>query len=66
MQDVRSEDQSEFAKLISAAKANYLDKYEESRRHWGGGLRGAKSTAMLQKRAKAAGVKLTTEEATKV
>jgi hypothetical protein len=31
------------------------DKYEEQRRHWGGGLRGNKSTQMLRKRAKAAG-----------
>jgi len=31
------------------------DKYEEQRRQWGGGIRGNKSTAMLRKRAKAAG-----------
>jgi large subunit ribosomal protein L7Ae len=31
------------------------DKYEEQRRHWGGGVRGNKSTQMLRKRAKAAG-----------
>ena len=31
------------------------DKYEEHRRHWGGGIRGSKSTAKLQKRAKLAG-----------
>jgi large subunit ribosomal protein L7Ae len=31
------------------------DKYEEHRRHWGGGFRGNKSTAKLRKRAKAAG-----------
>lgn len=55
IQDVRSEDDRELATLVSAAKANYLDKYEESRRHWGGGVRGNKSTAKLAKRAKAAG-----------
>ncbi|KAK0538945.1 60S ribosomal protein L8 [Tilletia horrida] len=49
--EVRSEDQRELANLVSAAKANYLDKFEESRRHWGGGLRGNKSTEKLRKRA---------------
>lgn len=55
---VRSEDQAELAKLVSAAKANYvrrpspspyltplqLEKADETRRTWGGGIRGAKST----------------------
>jgi len=55
LQDVKSEDQRELATLVSAAKANFSDKYEEQRRQWGGGIRGNKSTAMLRKRAKAAG-----------
>ncbi|QRW20968.1 ribosomal protein L7Ae/L30e/S12e/Gadd45 family [Rhizoctonia solani] len=55
LQDVRSEDNKELSTLVSAAKANFTDKYEEHRRHWGGGLRGNKSTAKLRKRAKAAG-----------
>ena len=55
LQDVRSEDQSELSKLVSAAKANYLDKFEEHRRHWGGGVRGNKSAALMARRAKAAG-----------
>ncbi|KAH7906293.1 ribosomal protein L4 [Hygrophoropsis aurantiaca] len=55
LQDVKSEDQRELATLVSAAKANFSDKYEESRRQWGGGIRGNKSTQMLRKRAKAAG-----------
>ncbi|KAJ8585498.1 L30e-like protein [Rhizopogon salebrosus TDB-379] len=55
LQDVKSEDQRELATLVSAAKANFTDKYEEQRRHWGGGLRGNKSTQMMRKRAKAAG-----------
>ena len=55
LQDVRSEDQSELAKLVSASKANFLDKYEDNRRHWGGGVRGNKSKAMMARRAKAAG-----------
>jgi len=55
LQDVKSEDQRELATLISAAKANFTDKYEEYRRQWGGGIRGNKSTQMLRKRAKASG-----------
>lgn len=55
IQDVKSEDQRELATIISAAKANFSDKYEEQRRQWGGGIRGNKSTAMMRKRAKAAG-----------
>ena len=55
LQDVKSEDNRELATIVSAAKANFTDKYEETRRQWGGGLRGNKSTQMLRKRAKAAG-----------
>jgi len=55
LQEVKSEDQRELATLVSAAKANFTDKYEEHRRQWGGGIRGNKSTAMMRKRAKAAG-----------
>ncbi|GAA5898283.1 hypothetical protein JCM6882_000120 [Rhodosporidiobolus microsporus] len=53
--DVRAEDKAELAKLVSAIKANYTDKYEQANRHWGGGLRGKKSIAKLQKRAKMLG-----------
>ncbi|GAA6016811.1 hypothetical protein JCM8202_004437 [Rhodotorula sphaerocarpa] len=53
--DVRAEDKAELAKLVSAIKANYTDKYAESTRHWGGGVRGKKSLAKLQARAKALG-----------
>jgi large subunit ribosomal protein L7Ae len=55
IQEVRSEDDRELATLISAAKANFSDKYEEQRRVWGGGIRGNKSADMIRKRAKAAG-----------
>jgi len=55
VQDVKSEDQRELTTIVSAAKANFSDKYEDQRRQWGGGLRGNKSTQMLRKRAKAAG-----------
>ncbi|EIW78611.1 ribosomal protein L4 [Coniophora puteana RWD-64-598 SS2] len=55
VEEVRSEDSRELATLISAAKANFSDKYDEARRQWGGGNRGNKSTQMLRKRAKASG-----------
>jgi large subunit ribosomal protein L7Ae len=55
IQEVKSEDQRELATIVSAAKANFTDKYDEQRRQWGGGIRGNKSTQMLRKRAKAAG-----------
>ena len=42
------------------------DKYEEQRRQWGGGIRGAKSTQMLRKRAKAAGQTLSVANASKL
>ncbi|RPD60700.1 L30e-like protein [Lentinus tigrinus ALCF2SS1-6] len=66
VQDVKSEDQRELATLVSAAKANFTDKYEEQRRQWGGGVRGAKSTQMLRKRAKAAGQTLSVANASKL
>lgn len=32
--EVRAEDKAELAKLVSAIKANYTDKYAEANRHW--------------------------------
>lgn len=64
--EVRSEDQRELATLISAAKANFTDKYEEQRRVWGGGIRGPKSANMLRKRAKAMGKSISDVNATKL
>ncbi|KAI9632315.1 ribosomal protein L7Ae [Dioszegia hungarica] len=52
--EVRSEDSQALANLVSASKAN-LEKSEEARKHWGGGIRGTKSVAKLRKRAKALG-----------
>ncbi|KAI0247843.1 ribosomal protein L4 [Lactifluus subvellereus] len=66
IQEVRSEDDRELATLISAAKANFSDKYEEQRRVWGGGIRGNKSADMLRKRAKAAGQMITSAAAKKL
>ncbi|KAF4312877.1 Ribosomal protein L7A/L8 [Botryosphaeria dothidea] len=51
--EVRSEDKSEFSKLVSAIKEGYTDKHEESRRHWGGGIMGFKANAKQEKKRKA-------------
>ncbi|MCJ1343778.1 60S ribosomal protein L8B [Peltigera leucophlebia] len=51
--EVRSEDKSEFAKLLSAIKEGYSDKYEDQKRHWGGGIMGQKAIARTEKKRKA-------------
>ncbi|KAH0170976.1 60S ribosomal protein L8-B, partial [Aureobasidium melanogenum] len=51
--EVRSEDSSELSKLVSAVKDGYMAKTEESKRHWGGGIMGAKAVAKQQKKQKA-------------
>ncbi|OOG00492.1 hypothetical protein ASPCADRAFT_37693 [Aspergillus carbonarius ITEM 5010] len=51
--EVRAEDKAEYAKLLSAVKEGYTDKTEESRRHWGGGIMGAKAVARQEKKRKA-------------
>ncbi len=51
--EVRGEDKSELSKLVSAIKEGYTEKHEESRRHWGGGIMGAKANAKMEKRRKA-------------
>lgn len=50
---MRQEDKGEFTKLVSAIKEGYTDKYEETRRHWGGGIMGAKAVARQEKKRKA-------------
>ncbi|KAG2024367.1 hypothetical protein GB937_004023 [Aspergillus fischeri] len=52
--EVRAEDKAEFSKLLSTIKEGYTDKYEESRRHWGGGIMGSKAVARMEKKRKAA------------
>ncbi|TID30877.1 hypothetical protein CANINC_000525 [Pichia inconspicua] len=51
--DVKQEDESTLAKLISTINANFIEKYDESKRHWGGGIMGAKSQAKIAKAQKA-------------
>lgn len=53
--EVKSEDKAELAKLVSAIKVNYEEKFAATRSHWGGGIRGHKSIAKLEGRAKALG-----------
>uniref|UniRef100_A0A060SZS4 60S ribosomal protein L8 n=1 Tax=Blastobotrys adeninivorans TaxID=409370 RepID=A0A060SZS4_BLAAD len=51
--DVRSEDKSALATVVSAVNANFADKFEDARRKWGGGLVGNKATAKIEKKRKA-------------
>ncbi|CAR23289.1 60S ribosomal protein L8 [Lachancea thermotolerans] len=51
--EVREEDESALAKLVSTVNANYLEKYEETKKHWGGGIVGQKAQAKKDQRAKA-------------
>lgn len=51
--DFKQEDKHEFASLVSAIKSNFNDKFEESKRVWGGGIMGAKSQQKTLKREKA-------------
>jgi len=51
--EVRSEDKSEMSKLVSAINEGYSAKYEESKRHWGGGIMGQKAVARQEKQRKA-------------
>ncbi|RMZ85069.1 hypothetical protein DV738_g362, partial [Chaetothyriales sp. CBS 135597] len=51
--EVKAEDKNELSKLISTINEGYTNKYEESRRHWGGGIMGAKAVARQEKKRKA-------------
>ncbi|XP_015431080.1 PREDICTED: 60S ribosomal protein L7a [Dufourea novaeangliae] len=50
---IDSGDRANFAKLVEAIKTNFNDRYDEIRRHWGGGLLGSKSAARIAKLEKA-------------
>ncbi|SCV03130.1 LAMI_0H05710g1_1 [Lachancea mirantina] len=41
--EVREEDEAALAKLVSTVNANYLEKYEDVKKHWGGGIVGSKA-----------------------
>ncbi|KAH6782677.1 RNA-directed DNA methylation 4 [Perilla frutescens var. frutescens] len=42
---VKNEDKMEFSKILEAIKADFNDKYDETRKKWGGGVMGSKSQA---------------------
>ena len=46
-------DKNELAKMVETIKSNFVERYAEERRHWGGGVMGNKSQVMMEKRAKA-------------
>jgi len=50
---VESGDRTNFTKLVEVVKTNYNDRQDEIRKHWGGGLLGAKSLARIAKLEKA-------------
>lgn len=50
---VDAADRANFTKLVEVVKTNYNDRQDEIRRHWGGGLLGAKSLARIAKLEKA-------------
>jgi large subunit ribosomal protein L7Ae len=51
--EVRSEDKTELSKLVSAIKDGYLEKHDQVRRQWGGGIMGAKAQMRIIKKQKA-------------
>ncbi|XP_075226754.1 ribosomal protein L7A [Lycorma delicatula] len=46
-------DRATLTKVVEAVKTNYNDRYEEIKRHWGGGMLGSKSAARIAKLEKA-------------
>jgi len=50
---VDSGDRAAFAKLVESIKNNFNERFDEFKRHWGGGVLGAKSAIRLAKLEKA-------------
>jgi len=50
---VNPEDKTALSKLVESVKTNFNDRSDEIRRHWGGGVMGAKSQAAVMKLEKA-------------
>ncbi|XP_064616237.1 large ribosomal subunit protein eL8-like [Liolophura sinensis] len=50
---VNPEDKSQLSKLVDAVKTNFNERYDELKRHWGGGVMGSKSQAKVAKVEKA-------------
>ena len=51
--EVTSADEAELAKLVSTINANFIEKYEDSKKHWGGGIMGSKANDKIARKAKA-------------
>ncbi|KAI9487031.1 MAG: 50S ribosomal protein L30e-like protein [Benjaminiella poitrasii] len=49
--EVSEADKAELATLVSAVNTNFTEKWDDVRRHWGGGIMGPKSNAKMAKRA---------------
>merc|ERR1711994_286047 len=47
------EDRAAMSKLVETVKTNYNDRFDEIRRHWGGGVMGSKALARIAKLEKA-------------
>jgi len=47
--NVNSEDKTSLAKLVEVVKTNFNERYDELRRHYGGGILGARSLARIAK-----------------
>jgi large subunit ribosomal protein L7Ae len=50
---VNAEDKTSLSKLVEVCKTNFNERYEEMRRHYGGGVLGARSLARISKLEKA-------------
>lgn len=53
IQQVDTGDRATLAKLVESIKNNFNERFDEFKRHWGGGILGAKSACRLAKIEKA-------------
>jgi large subunit ribosomal protein L7Ae len=53
LSNINPEDKSALSKVVEATRNNFNDRFEEIRRHWGGGVNGSKSLARIAKLEKA-------------
>merc|ERR1739838_1187004 len=53
LSNIHPEDKSALSKVVEATRNNFNDRFEEIRRHWGGGVNGSKSLARIAKLEKA-------------